>query len=385
MTMIRSRLLAAALWLAAVAPTIASEVSSDTHSQEIKLSNRQIEAGRFAVAAVGGGMIGRHIVVPGSIVPSADRIARVAVRLLGTVAELRKRVGDPTEAGEVIAVIESREIADAKSDYLGARLLFQLQEKLFNRSTTLFEAKIVSENDYLRAEVAYQDARVKFEAARQKLFALGLTAQQIEALPQQPGELLRQQELRAPITGHIAERRVDLGSLVGREGQESELFVIVDRSVVWGDLAIPPSDLPKISIGQQIFVATEIGGESSPATVISINPLLDKETRTARVIVSIENSSNRWRPGGFITASIPFEQTKASIVVPASALQTVEGEPSVFVRTPDGFTARQVSLGRRDGERVEITAGLAVGEHIATANTFVLKADLGKSAAGHQH
>jgi cobalt-zinc-cadmium efflux system membrane fusion protein len=307
------------------------------------------------------------------------------VRLLGTVAELRKRVGDSVEAGEVIAVIESREVADAKSDYLGARLLFELQQKLFNRSKTLFEGKIVSENEYLRAEVTYEDARVKFEAARQKLFALGLTAEQIEALPRQPGEMLRQQELRAPIAGRIAERRVDVGALVGREGQESELFVIVDHRVVWGDLAVLPSDLSKISVGQQVTITAEAHGDSSPATVISISPLLEKDTRAARVVVSIDNPEGKRRPGGFITAQIPFEQSEAAVVIPASAIQTLEGEPSVFVRTPEGFAARSVSPGRRDGARVEITAGLTAGERIATANTFVLKADLGKSAVEHQH
>jgi cobalt-zinc-cadmium efflux system membrane fusion protein len=260
-----------------------------------------------------------------------------------------------------------------------------LQQKLFNRSKTLFEGKIVSENEYLRAEVTYEDARVKFEAARQKLFALGLTAEQIEALPRQPGEMLRQQELRAPIAGRIAERRVDVGALVGREGQESELFVIVDHRVVWGDLAVLPSDLSKISVGQQVTITAEAHGDSSPATVISISPLLEKDTRAARVVVSIDNPEGKRRPGGFITAQIPFEQSEAAVVIPASAIQTLEGEPSVFVRTPEGFATRSVSPGRRDGARVEITAGLTAGEHIATANTFVLKADLGKSAVEHQH
>ena len=379
--MIGSRLLAAALWLAVVPPAVASDV----HSLTVKLSDRQVEAGRFAVAPAAGGTIGGHITVPGSIVPDADRIARVAVRLVGTVAELRKRVGDPVEAGEAIAMIESREVADAKSDYLGARLLFELQQKLFNRSKTLFEGKVLAENEYLRAEVAFQDARVKFEAARQKLFALSLTAQQIAALPQQPGETLRLQELRAPITGRVAERRVEVGSLVGREGQESELFVIIDQSAVWVDLTILPSDLSKISAGQRITIAAEAGSETAPATVLSINPVLDKDTRAARVVASLDNAEGRWRPGAFITARIPFDQSEAPVVVPASALQTLEGKPSVFVRTPEGFAGRAVSLGRQGGGRVEITAGLDAGEHIATANTFVLKADLGKSAIGHQH
>ena len=325
--MIRIWLLTAALLLGAALPAAAHDekpAAAEHHDEaSIRLSERQVEAGKFAVVEVGGGVLSKRIAVPGSIVPSGDHIARVAVRLLGTVAELRKRLGDAVQAGEVVAVIESREVADAKSEYLGARLVFDLQQTLFNRSTRLFDGKVLSENDFLRARTTFEDARVKIETARQKLFALSLTAEQIEALPQQPVETLRRQELRAPIAGRVAERRVELGSLVGREGQESELFVIVDLSVVWADLAVPPSDLAGIHEGQQITVTGS--GESSPATIMFVSPLLDKETRAARVVASVDNAARKWRPGSFVTAEIPTDEAPAAIVVPKTALPDHQG------------------------------------------------------------
>ena len=381
-------LLTAMLLLAASFPVNAHDERPGTgaaHKDEaIKLSERQIEAGNFAVVNVRSGMLAKRIHVPGSIVPSGDHIARVAVRLLGTVAELRKRLGDSVQAGEVIAVIESREVADAKSEYLGARLVFDLQQTLFNRSQRLFDGKVLSENDYLRARTTFEDARVKIETARQKLFALSLTAEQIEALPQQPVETLRRQELRAPIAGRVAERRVELGSLVGREGQESELFVIADLSVVWADLAVSPSDLPAIREGQPITIAAETGREASPATIMFVSPLLDKDTRAARVVASVDNAARTWRPGAFVTAEIPTAEINADIVVPKASLQSIKGETHVFVRTGEGFEARKVTLGREDDRAIEISSGLSAGERIATNNTFVLRADLGKSEA-HEH
>ena len=356
---------------------------ADHHEDTIALTPAQIEAGQFAIAEVGGGELGKRLRVPGSIVPSGDRIARVAVRLVGTVAELRKRLGDRVEVGDVVAVIESREVADAKSEYLAARLVFDLQDTLFNRSTRLFDSKVLSENDYLRARTTFADARVKIDTARQKLFALGLTADQIEALPQQPVETLRRQDLRAPIAGRIAERRVEIGALVGREGLESELFVIVDASVVWADLAIPATDLDKIREGQEITITA--GGEPSPATIMFVSPLLDKDTRAARVVASVDNAAGKWRPGAFVTADIPIETEPAAQVVPVAALQTLNGESIVFVRTTDGFEARKVGVGRRDARIAEITTGLAAGERVATRNTFILKADLGKSEVDHDH
>ena len=356
---------------------------ADHHEDTIALTPAQIEAGQFAIAEVGGGELGKRLRVPGSIVPSGDRIARVAVRLVGTVAELRKRLGDRVEVGDVVAVIESREVADAKSEYLAARLVFDLQDTLFSRSTRLFDSKVLSENDYLRARTTFADARVKIDTARQKLFALGLTADQIEALPQQPVETLRRQDLRAPIAGRIAERRVEIGALVGREGLESELFVIVDASVVWADLAIPATDLDKIREGQEITITA--GGEPSPATIMFVSPLLDKDTRAARVVASVDNAAGKWRPGAFVTADIPIETEPAARVVPVAALQTLNGESIVFVRTTEGFEARKVGVGRRDARIAEITTGLAAGERVATRNTFILKADLGKSEVDHDH
>jgi membrane fusion protein, heavy metal efflux system len=383
--MIRIWLLAAGLVLGAAFPVAAHDektAAPEGHDDAlVKLTERQVDAGRFAVTEVQGGVLSKRITVPGSIVPSGDHIARVAVRLLGTVSELRKRLGDPVEAGEVVAVIESREVADAKSEYLGARLVFDLQQTLFSRSTRLFEGKVLSENDFLRARTTFEDARVKIEIARQKLFALSLTAEQIDALPQQPVETLRRQELRAPIAGRVAERRVELGSLVGREGQESELFVIADLSVVWADLSVSPSDLSAIHEGQKIILTGS--GESSPATIMFVSPLLDKETRAARVVASVDNAARKWRPGLFVTAEIPTDEAPAAIVAAKTALQSIKGDTVVFVRTENGFEARKISVGRQDSRLVEVTDGLAAGERVATANTFVLKAELGKTEASH--
>ena len=350
----------------------------------VKLTERQIAAGNFAIREVTGGLLTRRISVPGTIVPSGERIAKVSVRLLGTVAEVRKRLGDTVNEGDVLAIIESREVADAKSQYLAARVAFDLQETLFNRSKSLFESKVSSENDFLRAKTAFEDIRIKYDVARQKLFALGLTNDQIVALPQQPVESLRLQELRAPMSGRIADRRVDLGSLVGREGQESELFTIVDSRVVWAELALSVTELAVVREGLQISIESA-NADPLPATIMFVSPLLDRETRLARVVASVDNPSLALRPGMFVTAQIPSQQVKADIVVPKAALQTVDGQSTVFVRTPDGFMPHKVVTGREDSKSVEVTSGLSPGDRIATANTFVLKADLGRGEAGHAH
>jgi membrane fusion protein, heavy metal efflux system len=348
--------------------------------QIVKLTDEQIAAARIELVAVQGGPLARRLTVPGTILPDADRIAHVSVKLSGTVAELRKKLGDPVSKGEVLAILESREVADAKSEYLARKTTHDLQQTLFSRAKMLWEGKAATENDYLRARATAEDARIKMEVARQKLSALGLSESQIAALPQQPVDSLPQQEIRAPIKGRVVERKVDLGMAVGRDNLETELFVIVDLDRVWVDLAVSPADLTAVKEGQPVVVTTRAIKDRAQGEIVFISPALDKETRSARVIAEIANPAGIWRPGSFVTAAIAVEEQPASLVVPNSAIQTIEGNKVVFVRTPDGFEKRAVVSARSDHRFTEIAAGLQPGEVIAATNTFPLKAELLKGA-----
>jgi membrane fusion protein, heavy metal efflux system len=114
-----------------------------------------------------------------------------------------------------------------------------------------------------------------------------------------------------------------------------------------------------------------------------VSPLLDRDTRAARVVALLANPDHVFRPGSFVTAEIPLSQDHVEVVVPKAALQTIKGERVVFVRNDHGFEARKVTIGREDDRTVEIVSGLSAGETIAVRNTFVLKAELGKAEAEH--
>ncbi len=352
---------------------------TDEKQNIIKLTQEQIITARIDLVAIQGGTLSRRLIVPGTIVPHADRIARVTVKLSGTVAELRKRLGETVERNEIMAVIESREVADAKSEYLAAKTTHDLRQTLFVRAKMLWEGKVVTENDFLRARAAAEEARIKMEVARQKLSALGLSEEQIVALPEQPVGSLPRQQLRAPIKGRVVERKVDLGTAVGRDNLETELFVIVDLDRVWVELAVSPADLPVVREGQSLSITTRGISEKVDGKIVFISPLLDKESRSARVVAEIANNDGVWRPGSFVTAAIAVEEQPVPLVVPSNAIQTIGGEKVVFVRTPDGFEKRAVAVGRSDERLTEITTGLKPGEIIAATNTFPLKAEFLKA------
>ncbi|UFX42415.1 efflux RND transporter periplasmic adaptor subunit [Bradyrhizobium sp. 41S5] len=351
----------------------------------IELSEDQIRESGITLAPASGGMLKRHFLAPGSLIPDADHIGRVSVRVLATVTELRKRLGDVVEKGEIVAAIESREVADAKSEYLAARLTNDLQQTLYARQKTLVETRIVSENEFLRTRLTANDAQIKLDGARQKLFALGLSESEIADLPSQPPESLRTQFLRAPISGRVSERRVDLGGLIGREGQESELYVIVNLDDIWVDLAVSPEDISAVREGVSVKIRAIGTEDEASAGVIFVSPLLDRETRNARVIATMPNKDHRWKPGTFVTAEVPLSGAPSTVMVSKKAIQTIKGTPTVFVRDADGFEARSVRTGREDDDDLEIVAGLAAGETIAVQNTFTLKAEVEKDEAEHDH
>jgi membrane fusion protein, heavy metal efflux system len=353
----------------------------DDKQAVVSLTDEQLTEAHIDLAQVESGILARRIIVPGTIIPVADRIARVAVKLSGTVAELRKNIGDPVIKGEVLAILESREVADAKSEYLAARLTNELQQTLFQRDKMLWEGRASTEQQFLRSRNLTAQTEMKFNISRQKLFALGLSESEIAALPNEPEALLRRQEVRAPMAGRVVERKVDLGMAVGRDNLETELFVLVDLDRVWVELAVSPTDLPAVKEGQSVSIAARGITEKAEGKVVFITPVVDKESRAARVVAEVANESGSWRPGSFVTAAVATGEQPVSVSVPTNAIQTIGAGKAVFVRTAEGFEKRAVVTGRSDDRLAEVLTGLKAGETIAVTNTFLLKAELLKSSA----
>jgi cobalt-zinc-cadmium efflux system membrane fusion protein len=353
-----------------------SKTQANDEKQSLKLTDEQVAAARIELVPAQAGMLVRRLTVPGTIVPHADRLAHVSVKLMATVGELRKKLGDPVAKDEVIAILESREVADAKSEYLATKLASELNQDLYERDKVLWEKRIAPEQQYLRSRNLAATSRMRFDIARQKLLALGLLEKEIAGLPDEPEALLRRQEVRSPMAGRVVERKVDLGTAVGRDNLETELFVIADLDRVWVDLAVSPADLPLVREGQGVVISVRAAKEKADGKIVFISPLLDKETRSARVVAEIANGEGVWRPGSFVTAAIAVDEQAARLVVPSSSVQSVGSDKVVFVRVADGFEKRPVVLGRNDSRFTEIVSGLQGGEIVATANAFLLKAEM---------
>ncbi len=362
----------------------------------VEIGAEALAASGIELAVAAPATVRTTLTLPGQIAPDSDRVAQVLARLSGVLTEARRTLGDHVEAGEVLAVLDSRELADAKSDYIESIHTLEYAQSVFLREERLWQRKISPASDYLLAKNKLEEAEIQKQIAEQKLLALGVGRDTLRVLAIEPGgavtdrrvrapfspRALTRFEIRAPIAGTIVARTLSLGQAVQ---PDTPLFTIADLSTVWAEAAIYEPDLPLVRQGLRAVVRAPALGLEATGTVGYVGALVGERTRSATARVVLPNPEGRWRPGVFVSVEIVEEEVTVPVGVALDALQTVRETPVVFVRSGDVFETRPVELGRRDDRTVEIVRGLAPGEQYATRNSFVIKADLGKAGAEHDH
>lgn len=354
----------------------ADHADGEEEGDGLHLTAEQIEAAGITLADAGEGELVKTTIFPGTAVPNPDRVAVVAAKAAGVIVDLKKRLGEPVAKGEVLALLESREIAEARAELQAAQRGETLARTTFEREKALWEKKISSEQDYLQARAALDEIRIRIELARQKLAAFGFGPTDGKT-----SGTMHVLEIRSPIGGRIVERKAILGASVP---SETELFTIADLSVLWIEASVAPGDLAFVKEGDEVTVEGQ-AGLSTAGHVVFVSPVIDRDTRLAKVVAQITNIEGRWRPGDFAALAVKSSGGKAAVLIPREAIQRLKKDVVVFVRTDEGFEKREVVLGRTDGRRVEVRFGVDAGERVAAANSFVLKAQLEKAEAEHSH
>lgn len=333
------------------------------------------------IAEAGPGQLERTISLPGEVRLNADKVAHIVPRVSGMVREVRKNLGDVVSPGEVIAVLDSRELADAKAADLAAASRHELAILNVRRIEKLFEKKIAPEEELLRARQVLAETDIDHRTAEAKLHALGLTREQIESLHEEKDADYSRYEIKAPFAGVVLEKHITLGEVVN---PDTSCFVLADLGNVWVDVTLYPQDIPSVAAGQPVDISAA-GLKPARGEVVYVSPKIDEATRTGIARAVLPNSERRWRPGMFVRADLIVSAQEAPLVVPNSAIQTIENETVVFVEEHDEFRKRPVLVGRTTGGQSEIIKGLNPGEKFAASGTFILKAELGKSEAEHEH
>ncbi|MCL5059788.1 MAG: efflux RND transporter periplasmic adaptor subunit [Candidatus Thermoplasmatota archaeon] len=340
----------------------------------VTMTDRQLRQNNVEVLTAGPARIQSALQLIGEIRFNEDRQVIVVPRLTGVVESVAANAGDQVKKGQVLAVIFSPALADLRSELLAAQKRLALARTTFAREKKLWEDRISAEQDYLQARTAMQEAEIAVQNARQKLVSLG-------------GELrgsgnLTRYEIRAPISGVVVEKNLSLGETVK---EDATIFVVADLSTVWAEMTIYAKDLNTVKVGQQATVKATAFESRSSGTVSYVGSLVGEQTRTAKARVVLPNPQGVWRPGLPVNIELVADEVEVPVAVSAEAIQTVRDRTVVFGRYGDKFEARPVELGRSDGQFVEVVKGLNPGEQYAAKNSFLIKADLGKSGASHDH
>lgn len=287
----------------AASNTTTEKSGKEEHADSVALSDAKIDAARIELAKASPGVLRDSLLLNGIVQPNQESLVQVTPRFPGIVRDVRKRIGDVVQKGDVLAIIES------------------------NQSLT-------------------------------------------------------QYELKASLEGTVIDRQTTLGEFVS---EQKSAFVIADLSTVWIDFSVYRRDLKRVSIGDQILIDPADGGPAIEAKVSYLSPVGSSDTQSAIARAIVTNSSQRLRPGLFITGRLTLSAKKVGVAVKASALQTVENRTVVFVRNGEKFEARDVEVGDRDPQLVEILFGVLDGDVYAAQNSFIVKAEMAKGAGGDEH
>lgn len=340
----------------------------------VQLSEEARANAKLELATAGSGKVWVTATLPGEVALNADRVAHISPPVSGTVREVKADLGQRVKKGDLLLVMESRELAELSREARATSQRVQRAEADLKRVEGLVADGVVADKERLAAKSELEQARIARDAAGQMLASAGTSG----------GATL---SLRAPIDGVVIEKHAALGEVLK---DDSRVFVVADLSTVWVDLAVYAKDLARVDVGQRVRVFSD--GIDAPAegTIAFLGATASVADRTANARVVLTDPGPRWRPGLFVTAEVAVAEEDAALVVEDDAVQTVEGQPSVFVLEGDAFEARAVKLGkagvREDGVRVvAVLSGLEPGARYVRKNAFVLKAELGKGEAEHEH
>lgn len=352
----------------------------------VELSSEAITSSGIKSERATSQFIESTIELVGEVKANENALVRVMPLARGYISDVKVNLGDNVRKGQLLAVIQSRELAEIKGEYLSSEKHLELAQAEFTRSEELWKKQIISEKEFFAARQEKAGAEIKRESALYKLLALGLSKTQIQSfLSEKDGNLARY-ELRAPMNGVIIEKKIVEGNAItSDEAMNSPLMVIADMSTVWVMLSVPMNDVSSIKPGQQAVISIEGSDISEVGKIVYVDPILDEATRTAKARVVMSNGSRKWKAGMFVKAKITMGKVQVPLAVRLSGLQTFRDWNVVFLRDSNTFEIRPIEFGKRDKEWVEVVSGLRLNDEYVTENSYLIKADIEKSGATHDH
>lgn len=344
-------------------------------------------------------MILQTIQATGSIGPNETRLAHIRPLARGRIEKVYVRLGDRVRAGQPLLDYDNIELGELIGEYLSAvaglgkaNAEAEVTNRSLERARKLVELGAVAKAEYERRNAEYTNALAsiniqKSEIAKveEKIHRFGLSDADLANLnPSAHKELHREAShsvLRAPFDGIVIKYDVSEGEVVETD---RELFTVADLSTVWVQADVYEKDIASIHKGQEVRILVDAyAGENFAGKITYVSDFLDPKTRTAKVRCEVSNRDGRLKLEMFATIQISTPLGGEVVMIPTAAVQQIDDKPVAFVRTSDTqFQKRDVQLGARSDDWVEVKSGVKTGEVVVTQGSFHLKSMLLREQIG---
>jgi cobalt-zinc-cadmium efflux system membrane fusion protein len=373
----------------------------EEHFAPLHVEPALAEAWELEVGPPGRTDIASEVELPGVLTTNENRTARIGVLVAGEVAEILTDLGDRVQAGQALAALNSPEFTQAQSSFLQAYARAALSQRDYERALALREQQAIEEREYLRRQALVEQDLADLRGAEVLLHSLGVDEETLTHIinvgldtsrPLQDHSAVEPyMAIRSPVRGVVLTRDAILGNHV-EPGQV--LFTVSDLSNLWARLDAYEHQIPALSTVAEVMIRVPlIPDRVFPGRVTYVADQVDEELRTVRVRVEVPNADGILKPNMYVQGFLRVRtQGQERFVVPADAVQTLEGHTVVFVEAPPEpgeehrvFSVVEVHPGATITAGTIILEGLEGTERIVTRGAFTLKAEMTKGAAGHGH
>lgn len=324
-----------------------------------------------ALVEVGSGA--HDLTLSGKVAYGEDRYSRISSPLQGRVLEVRAHLGERVQAGSVLLVLDSQEIAQAYSEYVKEDSELQYATRARDLATDLYENKALPLKDLKQAENELTKARAEFRRAKERLLSLRVPAQELDK-PLDRQKITSRFDMKSPLTGIVVERNVTPGQSIGGDSGQV-VFTVADLDMLQVVADVYERDLALVREGQFAMVSVEAYPDVSfPATVATIGDVVDTTSRTIKLRAWVNNKDHRLKPEMFARLRIQVGEATPLLMIPREAVLEVDGKQFVYiVEGTDHYVKREVKVSTISPDHVRVLEGLTSGQRIVTKGAVLIK------------
>ena len=320
---------------------------------------------------VGNQDVSETLMIPGRLEAQNLRLAKIGSPINGRVSDIFGGLGDVVKKGQVLARVNSIELTQNQLTLIKATQLIGLKTKAVERAKLLFDADVISKAEMQRIEAELEAVKADFRASKDQLEILGMSEKAIEKL-ESSGQVNSYGDVISRTNGTIITKMINLGQIVQ---PEDVLFSVADLSKLWGVAEIPEQQVAFVQKDQDVTIEVPALNKKIQGKIVYEGDIVNPETRTVMVRTEIDNADLKLKPDMLISMFIQSKKV-SKLAVPASAIVRENDRNYIFVQNnPNTFRLREIELGHKDGQLINVLSGVSIGETIVSDGAFHLNSE----------